>query len=234
MRVRLLLLLAVAGCASPDPAPAPPPPAPVAERGAPPPPSPLPRVALAVGTVIDGVEADPTELQGVLFGLLGQRGLRVECLAPFRDPEREAAARAEAALAEREGQPVALRITGEVQATYADAAFYGQPLAHNFHGRIDLLLTDDQGTVLRRISFLHSWGRLRHTRSLDATLRDWEDVVHATVAVGILSHPRLQALLPEAQRGPLREQLAEVKARVLERLDRSAPDCEAAQLLRSW
>lgn len=185
--------------------------------------------------MIDGAgEARPVELQGVFLRLLGQRGLRVDSLSPLRDPALESLARREAAEAEREAQPVSLRITGEIQATYADAAFYGQPLAHNFHGQVDVLLTDDQGEVLRRITFLHSWGRLRQSRSFEETLADWEDVVHGTVLVGLLSHPRLQALVPEGQRAALAEEVAATKERVLRRLDRSAPDCEAAALLRSW
>lgn len=224
----LALLAALPACGgapvTPDPAreePAP------AERGG--------RVTLAVGTAVGG-EARAREVQRTLWEAMQRFELRVECLVPFRDEALEAAAREAAARAEREdpGAPVAVRVTGQVQASYADSAFYGQPLAHNFHGQVEVLVTDGEGQPLRRIEFLHSWGRLRQARSLEATLGDWEEAVHTAVLVGVMGQEKVRAAVPARRRAELDAWLEDQRQRTLTRLERSIPESEVVALLRAW
>jgi hypothetical protein len=222
-------VLACSGCGG-DPEPAPgssPAPVETARPGAT-----GPRVLLGVGTRVE-CEAAPRDLQRTIYEGLRRFGLRVDCLAPFRDAAFDAAARAESEAADPEA-PVALRITGQADASYADSAFYGQPLAHNFHGQADVLLADGAGAPLRRVSFAHSWGRLRQTRSLEATLADWEDAVHTTVLVGLLTHPAVREAVPEARLAELEAWVESERTRVLGRLERSIPESEVVAALRGF
>lgn len=191
-----------------------------------------PRVVVAIGTTILS-DGHPRELQQTVYAALRRFGLRVDCLAPFKDPALEAAAREESARGDPDA-PVVLRITGETKAEYDDSAFYGQALAHNFHGEVDLQVADGEGQPLRRIAFTHSWGRLRQSRSLEQTLDDWEAAVHGTVLVGIMSEPTLRAAVPEGRRAELDAWIEGERQRLLDRLERSIPESEVVAALRGY
>ena len=194
--------------------------------------APAARVVLALGTSVQS-EARPRELQRTVYEALRRFGLRVDCLTPFRDPALEAAAKAESAAADPDA-PVALRITGQAGAEYADSAFYGQPLAHNFHGQVDVQVADGEGQPLRRVAFGHSWGRLRQSRSLEGTLADWEDAVHTTVLVGIFTHEAVQAAVPAERREELARWIEGERRRVLDRLERSIAESEVVAALEGY
>jgi len=119
------------------------------------------------------------------------------------------------------------RVRGGAEVRYDDAAFFGRTMAHNFHGEVEVHV--GEGPPL---AWSHSWGRLPKSRTKDEVQADWEDMAFTGVLVGVLADPAVRERIPPDRRAEADAWREAERRRVLDRLERSLPDCDLAAFLR--
>lgn len=129
--------------------------------------------------------------------------------------------------------PATVSVSGSAACAYDNAQFFGQGQAHNFRGKVDVVVRDAAGVEITRVAFEHSWGRLpaRYTRS--QTQQEYNQMVFTAVVMQILVHPTVWAMIPEGKRADAAAWITEQKGRLLEPLQQNMADCPLAQLLNS-
>lgn len=223
----LVLALLAGACLAQDAPPAPPPQAA---------PGPL-RVAIDVASK-SGAEVDAKNLFAYfLWERLNAFGVRVEVAKPVGDEKLDAYVQKKAARWEKDqpdAAPASLTITGGVEVTYDDAAFFGQAQAHTFKGGASVQLRKAGGEQLHEVKVSLDFGRGTASGLTKQQVRDqYNNMLFTGVVLAILTRPEVQAGIPEGKRGEAATFVAERKASVLKSLEGAGlKECDLAKLLR--
>lgn len=193
------------------------------------------RLTLDLSSSIDGAPESSNTFQYYVFERLSNFGIRVDSLRPIGQERLDTWVNGKVARWDQRepgAPPASLTVSGSAGCKYENAQFFGQAQAHNFHGRVDVLLKDAAGAEVARIGFEHSWGRLpqRHTRS--QVQQEYNDMVFTGVVLALLHQPAVWSGISAAKQAELRTWADEQKRRLLTPLESNMRECELAVLLR--
>jgi hypothetical protein len=229
MRPIRALLPLLALLAAPLPAQEGPPPAPAA--GA----APL-RVAIRLGSRVDGEPEQINSFQYYVWERCHSFGLRADSTLPINSAKMdEYIAKVGRGWEAKQAAapPASLIIEGEAACDYNNSEFFGQGQAHNYKGKLTVTVKTAAGEVLHTFTWDHSWGRLPTNYTKSQVLREYNDMLFTTLILGVFHLEQVRAGIPPDKQAELKKWEEKQRERILGPLKENSPDCAIAQFLRA-